>query len=205
MRKLFRTIIILFIITLVVIPLACYQITKTHAKDLIYDNVEEIPYNKVALLLGTTPQTRDGSGINMFFVYRLIAVEQLFKAGRVDYILISGDENSLDGVNEPECMKDSLVARGIPASRILLDGKGFRTIDSIVRGNKFYGLENFTIVSQKFHNERALYLSNHLQLPVRKVIAFNAKSPITRKTYITYIREYFARVKMFLDIYNIFN
>lgn len=201
MKKLIVWSIILSSLILVAIPLTCYQITKTHAKELLYDNIESIPYNQVALLLGTTPQTRDGNGVNMFFVYRLDAVEQLFKARKVDYILISGDENSLDGVNEPQCMRDSLIARGIPETHIELDGKGFRTINSIIRGNRTYGLESFTIVSQQFHNERALYLSNHLGLPVRNVIAFNAKSPMSRKTYITYIREYFARVKMLLDIY----
>lgn len=147
MRKFFGANIILLLMILVVTPLACYQITKNHAKGLLYDCVESIPHNQVALLLGTTPQTRDGSGINMFFVYRLDAVELLFKAGKVDHILISGDENSLDGVNEPKCMKDSLVARGIPEGHIQLDGKGFRTINSIVRGNKTYGYDSFTIVS----------------------------------------------------------
>ena len=108
------------------------------------------------MLLGTTPQTRIGGRKNMFFKYRIDAAEDLYNAGKIKYILISGDENSLDGINEPECMKDSLVARGIPENVIFLDGKGFRTLDSVVRMSKVFGVRTFTIISQRFHNERAL-------------------------------------------------
>lgn len=114
--------------------------------------------------------------------------------------MISGDENSLDGINEPECMKDSLVARGIPVSAIILDGKGYRTICSIVNANKVFGLKSFTVISQKFHNERAIYQAEHLGLNVENIQAYNAKTPRSRRAYLTAIREYFARVKMFIDI-----
>ena len=134
--------------------------------------------------------------------YRIDAVEQLYKAGKIEQILISGDDNSLDGINEPECMRDSLVARGVPASDIILDGKGYRTICSVVNANKVYGLKSFTIISQKFHNERALYQAEHLGLDVENLQAYNAKMPTSRLAYLTTIREYFARVKMFMDLIN---
>jgi SanA protein len=97
-------------------------------------------------------------------------------------------------------MRDSLVARGVPASDIILDGKGYRTICSVVNANKVYGLKSFTIISQKFHNERALYQAEHLGLDVENLQAYNAKMPQSRRAYITTIREYFARVKMFWDL-----
>jgi hypothetical protein len=97
-------------------------------------------------------------------------------------------------------MRDSLVARGIPARAIILDGKGFRTINSIVNANKEYGLNSFTIISQEFHNERAIYQAEHIGLDVKNIQAFNAKMPKSRRAYLTTIREYFARVKMFLDL-----
>ena len=108
-------------------------------------------------MLGTTPQARITKVKNYFFIYRIDAAEQLYRAGKIEKILISGDEHSLDGVNEPECMRDSLVARGIPAEDIYLDGKGYRTINSIINANKEFGQKSFTIISQEFHNERALY------------------------------------------------
>ena len=121
---------------------------------------------------------------------------------KIDQILISGDENSLDGVNETECMRDSLVARGIPTNAIILDGKGYRTISSVINANKVYGLKSFTIISQKFHNERAIYQAEHLGLDVESLQAYNAKMPTSRLAYLTTIREYFARVKMFMDLIN---
>ena len=147
------------------------------------------------------PHRRDLIGLpTIFFFYRIDAAERLYKAGKIEKILISGDEHSLDGVNEPECMRDSLVARGVPASAIILDGKGYRTICSVLNANKVFGLKSFTIISQKFHNERAIYQAEHLGLDVENIQAYNAEDPKSRRAYLTTIREYFARVKMFLDL-----
>jgi hypothetical protein len=98
-------------------------------------------------------------------------------------------------------MKDSLIIRGIPASVIFLDGKGLRTFDSVVRTSTLFGVKSFTVISQKFHNERAIYLAEHLNLDIEKVQAFNAKSPTSKLSLLTYLREYLARVKMFIDIF----
>ena len=178
----------------------CNQIVVNNAQGKAFSDIDSIEYNKVGLLLGTTPQARIGRIINYFFIYRIDAAEELYKAGKIEKILISGDENSLDGINEPECMKDSLVARGVPASNIILDGKGYRTINSIVNANQVYGLKSFTIISQEFHNERALYQAEHLGLDLENLQAYNAKMPKSRRAFLTTIREYFARVKMFIDL-----
>ncbi len=97
-------------------------------------------------------------------------------------------------------MKDSLVARGVPANVIILDGKGLRTLDSIVRCVNLFKIKSFTVISQRFHNERALFLARNLCLNVGNLHAFNAKDAVSEMAFLTYIREYFARVKMFLDI-----
>lgn len=180
--------------------LICNQIVVKNAEGKVFSDIDSIRYDMVGLLLGTTPQSRIGRITNQFFTYRLDAAEQLYKTGKIEKILISGDENSLDGVNEPECMRDSLVSRGIPAKDIILDGKGYRTINSIINANKVYGLKSFTIISQKFHNERAIYQAGHLGLNVENLQAFNAKMPKSWRAYITTIREYLARVKMFIDL-----
>lgn len=180
--------------------LACNQIVVNHAEGKVFSDIDSIKYNKVGLLLGTTPQARITKVKNYFFIYRLDAAEQLYRVKKIDLILISGDENSLDGVNEPMCMRDSLVERGIPASAIIMDGKGYRTINSIINANKVYGMKSITIISQKFHNERAIYQAEHLGLDIENIQAYNAKMPNSRRAYITTIREYFARVKMFLDL-----
>ena len=190
----------IIIVLCITLMLICNQIVVSNAEGKVFSEIDSIKYNKVGLLLGTTPQARITKVKNYFFIYRLDAAEQLYRTGKIEKILISGDENSLDGVNEPECMRDSLVARGIPARAIILDGKGYRTINSIVNANKVFGLKSFTIISQEFHNERALYQAEHLGLDVENLQAYNAKMPKSRRAYITTIREYFARVKMFWDL-----
>ena len=182
--------------------LICNRIVVSNADGKTFSEIDSIRLTKVGLLLGTTPQARLNKVTNYFFIYRLDAAEQLYKAGKIEKILISGDENSLDGINEPECMKDSLITRSVPASAIITDGKGLRTICSVVNANKVYGLKSFTIISQQFHNERAIYQVEHLGLDVKNVQAYNAKMPTSRRAYLTSIREYFARVKMFWDILN---
>ena len=195
---LWSTCIILFVC--IVVMLICNQIVVNNAEGKVFSDIDSIKYNKVGLLLGTTPQARIGRITNAFFTYRIDAAEELYKAGKIEKILISGDENSLDGINEPECMRDSLVARGVPERAIILDGKGYRTINSVINANKVYGLRSFTIISQKFHNERAIYQAEHLGLDVENIQAHNAKDPKSRRAYLTTIREYFARVKMFMDL-----
>lgn len=123
------------------------------------------------------------------------AAAALYKAGKIKSILISGDESSLDGANEVEVMRDSLMARGIPKEAFLLDGKGCRTLDSVVRATKVYHLSSYIVISQRFHNERAIYLAEHLDLNVHDLIGFYARDVHSHLALLTYLREYFARVK----------
>ena len=190
----------IFAVVCLALMLICNQMVVNNAEGKVFSDIDSIKFNKVGLLLGTTPQARIDRITNYFFIYRIDAAEQLYKAGKIEKILISGDENSLDGVNETECMRDSLVARGVPASAIILDGKGYRTICSVVNANKVFGLKSFTVISQKFHNERAIYQAEHLGLDVENIQAYNAQDPKSKRAYLILIREYFARVKMFLDL-----
>ena len=190
----------LIIVVCITLMLVSNHIVVNNAKGKVFSEMDSIKYNKVGMLLGTTPLARIDRVKNYFFIYRIDAAEQLYRAGKIEKILISGDEHSLDGINEPECMRDSLVARGVPASAIILDGKGYRTINSIINANKVFGLKSFTIISQEFHNERALYQAEHLGLDVENLQAYNAKNPNSKRALITYAREYLARVKMFWDL-----
>ena len=190
----------IMVVICIALLLICNQIVVNNAKGKVFSVLDSIAPTEWGLLLGTTPQTRIGHRQNLFFKYRIEAAEKLYKAGKIKRILISGDEHSLDNVNEVVCMKDSLVTRGVDAKDIVLDGKGFRTLDSIVRTNKLFGIKSFVIISQRFHNERALYLAEHLDHDVEDLQAYNAISPNAGLSFITYLREYLARVKMFLDI-----
>ena len=78
-----------------------------------------------------------------------------------------------------------------------MDYAGFRTLDSMVRAKAIFGLEDVTIISQKFHNERAIYLAEKKGL---HAIGFNADGISLNQGLKVQIREYFARVKVFIDL-----
>lgn len=177
----------------------CDRIVIRNAQGKTFSGIDSIKYNKVGLLLGTIPRTRIGNRPNSFFTYRIQAAVELYKAKKIDVILVSGAENGPNGFNEPECMKDSLIACGVPEEVIILDGKGYRTILSVINANRVFGLGSFTIISQQFHNERALYQAEHLGLNLNGVQAYNAQKPISRNIWID-VREYLARGRMFLDL-----
>lgn len=109
-------------ISCISLMLVCNQIVVDNAKGKVFSDIDSIKYNRVGLLLGTTPQARIGRITNYFFIYRIDAAERLYKAGKIEKILISGDEHSLDGVNEPECMRDSLVPRARRSPPVLSPG-----------------------------------------------------------------------------------
>lgn len=168
---------------------------KSAAINLCYNNLKSIPENEVGLLLGTSKTAR--GGINLFFKYRVEAAANLFSEGKIKHIIVSGD-NHIANYNEPEEMRNELIKLGVPDSCITLDYAGFRTLDSVVRCEKIFGQTKFTIISQLFHNERALFIANKSGL---NCVAFNAKDVPNKYSIKTSIREYFARAKCVLDIY----
>ena len=178
----------------------CYGLVSWNASGRTYDDAEEIPHNKYGLLLATSPITPAGVH-NFYFDNRIKATDELYKAGKIDYIIASGGDYTKDhkfGCDEPAAIRDSLVARGIPADRIILDYDGTRTLNSIVKARHVYGLDSVTLISQKYHNERAIYLSDKNGL---YAIGYNAApSHIRRSRIKNTVREIFARPKMFLDL-----
>lgn len=184
-------------VLLCAIFVVCCNITvKNSAKGLLYDEVQNIPARKVGLLLGTSPYTAKGI-VNQYYNNRIDAAAELYFAHKISYILISGD-NHRHGYNEPEEMRQSLIAQGVPDSVIFLDYAGFRTYDSMVRAKKVFGEDSITVISQHWHNERALYIAQHHQL---EAIAFNAKEVYFRKAYLkNHARELAAKAKAVIDV-----
>ena len=164
------------------------------AQGRLYDELSEMPRRKVALVLGCVPRLPDGRN-NRYFEFRMQAAARLFHAGKVDYLLVSGD-NHRQGYDEPTAMREALRALLVPAKRIVLDYAGFRTLDSVVRAKEVFGLEQFTIVSQRFHNERAVYLAQSFGLDV---VAYNAHSVEHVAGDTNWVREPLARLRAVLD------
>ncbi|TVZ47291.1 vancomycin high temperature exclusion protein [Olleya sp. Hel_I_94] len=193
--KTYIKLIIMAITIMVLAILMAHFYINYKAKDKLYNDVNVIPKNQVGLLLGTSKYTSNNT-INLYYKYRLEAAYLLYKNKKVERILISGD-NSTSYYDEPSTFKQDLINLGIPADKIILDYAGFRTLDSVIRANKIFGLDSFTIISQKFHNQRAIYLAQHYNL---NVIAFNAKDVIRRYGLRTKAREYLARTKAIIDV-----
>ena len=169
------------------------SITDTYAEQ-IYHDTSKIPHKKAALVLGTAKYAMGRE--NLFFNARIDAAVKLFKAGKVDAIVVSGD-NGRKSYDEPTDMRDDLIKRGVPEKYITLDYAGFSTLDSVVRANAIFDLNDFVVISQKFHIERALYIAEKKGL---KAIGFTARDikgfwgEKVRK------REILARFKAFLDL-----
>lgn len=190
------------ILALIILPVliftGCYYIIEVSTADRIYRDIDKVPYNKVGLVLGTA-RHQVGGGVNPYYKYRIEAALELFAAGKVSFILVSGDNGSVY-YNEPNTIKKDLIAGGIPENRIFLDYAGFRTLDSMVRANIIFGLDSVTVISQEFHNERALFIASKKNL---YAVGFSAKNISGSPGFKVQFREYFARVKVFLDL--IFN
>ncbi|NBB89629.1 MAG: vancomycin high temperature exclusion protein [Spirochaetes bacterium] len=171
-------------------------VITAQARPHLYTDIDRLPYNEVGLLLGTS-KYGPGGRVNLFFEYRIRAALDLLQAGKIDYLIASGD-NSHSSYNEPVRMKEELIARGVDAERIYLDYAGFRTLDSVVRTHRVFGRREFTIISQGFHAERALYLAENQGLDT---VAYSARDVEGPAGVSTSLREYFARVKALLDVH----
>ena len=196
MKRLIPILLALFAI-LTIGVICCNRAVINTATDRMYDDVAAIPYKRVGVLLGTNPKGRRGNP-NPFYINRIEACAALYKAGKIERILVSGD-NSRTTYDEPTCIKEDLIAAGVPDSVIYLDYAGFRTYDSMVRAKEVFGVSSFTIISQPFHNERSLYIATRKGLDV---IAFNAPDVQVRHWQIRMtVREWLARTNAVLDIY----
>ena len=161
-----------------------------------YSDIDKVPKNHVGLVLGTSRRLRSG-GANPFFVHRMRAAAELFHAGKIDHILVSGD-NRYTNYNEPRDMALALQDLRVPQEAITLDFAGFRTLDSVVRAHRVFGQKRFTIISQENHNYRALFIGRAHELDV---VAYNAEAVSWPQSSKTRIREILARTKAVLDVY----
>lgn len=165
------------------------------ARARIHDDPARVPATEVALVFGTTDRVEGRE--NLYFRYRIDAAERLWKAGRIRTIIVSGD-NSTKFYNEPDKMRAALIKRGIPGERIVCDYAGLRTLDSVGRAKKVFGLSQVVFVSQRFQNERAIYLARAYGLDA---CGFNARDVATKGGLKTRLREVAARVLMWLDVH----
>jgi SanA protein len=183
------------VVVFVIVLFFCDYAIDYATKYKTYTSTEKIPKNSVGIILGTAKKLTNGLP-NAYYTNRIKATVTLFNAQKIDFILVSGDNGSIY-YNEPKTIKKDLVTAGIPEEKIFLDYAGFRTLDSMVRAKHIFGLDSATIISQEFHNDRAIYIAQKKGL---NAIGFNAKDVFGANGLKVKVREYFARVKVFLDL-----
>lgn len=178
---------------------AADRVCQTAAAGRIFRSIEQIPANKAAVVLGTGKLTANGRP-NLHFTQRINAAVELYHSGKVQHLLVSGD-NHIASYDEPTDMLNALVAAGVPTNAITCDYAGFRTLDSVVRANTVFGLKKFTIITEEFHCPRALWIAQQHGF---NAVAFAAPDLNARWSLRVKARESLARVLCGLDLY-VFN
>ena len=192
MKRIFLTLSFLFISLFIFCNLWIVRSTK----DSVFSDVNKVPHHRIALVLGTNHKTSKGDP-NPYFEKRIETAAELYKKGKIDHLILSGDNRSIY-YNEPMAMLKALLKKGIPASAITLDYAGLRTLDSIVRCKKIFGQDKFVIITQPFHSYRALFISRYHDI---NAIAMVAEEPDFEYSFKVRLREYLARTKAVLDLY----
>ncbi len=175
--------------------LANYYQIEYAVSEWIYRRPGRIPPARVGLVLGTAKYVRNGR-LNLYYKHRLEAAERLFRSGKVQYLLLSGD-NSTKHYNEPAVMRKDLIRAGIPKERIFLDYAGFRTFDSMLRAKEIFGLDTLIVISQNFHVRRAVYIGRRYGMHPYGLAVEGASRSSDFKMF---LRELLARIRVKIDI-----
>ena len=157
--------------------------------------VDAVPSARAAVVLGCSRTVRGGLG-NLYYQRRIRAAADLFASGKVRAVLVSGD-NHVKSYNEPTDMKGDLVACGVPADKIVCDYAGFRTLDSVIRARKVFGLEDIIVVSQPFHVRRAVFLARGFGI---NAFGYEAEDVSGRHSVKTCLREQLAKIAALIDV-----
>ncbi|AMG31888.1 membrane permeability protein SanA [Grimontia hollisae] len=194
LRKAFF-VIMTFVVASFIVVAAMDVWVSFQAKDRIFTRVDDTPTRHIGLVLGTSKYI--GKTLNPYYTHRIDAAQDLYLNKKVDVLLLSGD-NAHRSYNEPWTMKRDMLKAGIPDEKIFLDYAGFRTLDSIIRAKKVFDADEFTLVTQAFHCERALFIADFYDIDA---ICLAVPSPGGMAGVKIRAREALARVKAVLDIY----
>ena len=161
----------------------------------VYNDVEDIPAREYGLVPGTSRLVH-GKYLNTYFFNRIHAAVELYRAGKIRKIIVSGD-NARSDYNETGDMARELIAEGVAPEDVLSDYAGFRTLDSVVRARNLFGATEITVISQRFHCERAIYLAAQHGIDA---VGFEADEHAPRAIRLKLaVREVLARVLAILD------
>ena len=156
----------IFMAIIVLLVVVVYDVVSFNASGRTFDDIGDVPPLKYGLLVATSPITPGGAR-NFYFDNRIKAADELYKSGKVDFIIVY---------------------------------EGTRTLNSIAKAKMVYGLDSLILISQRYHNERAIYLADKYGI---HAVGYNAQPSKNQCSRIkNTLREYLARVKMFIDVAN---
>jgi SanA protein len=164
--------------------------------DIVQTEIENLKPHEVGLVLGTSNKRANGED-NPFFTSRIEAAAKLYKAGKIKYLIVSGDNRS-KYYNEPLKMQQALMEKGVPENVITLDYAGLRTLDSVVRCKEVFGQNEVVVITQGFHCYRALFIAQYYNM--NAVGYATTKLPLSQSLK-TVLREMLARPMAILDAY----
>lgn len=165
-----------------------------HWQNDVKQDIGTVTSHKVAIVLGAGVYNNLPSPV---LYDRVLAGAELFKAGKVQKLLMSGD-NRLLGYNEPEVMRRTALQMGIPDSAIVLDYAGRSTYETCYRAHEIFGLSEAIVVTQRFHLDRTLMLCKNLGI---NAVGFAADKRPYRGMWFNHTREALATVKAVWEVF----
>lgn len=163
-KKIVAGLILISLVAITGIMYICNAKVVSASADRCFESIDSLPECETGVLLGTSIRGRY-TDVNPYFRPRINGILELYRAGKIKRIFITGDSASVD-YNEPRWMADTLIAEGIPAEVISLDFNGSHTLESARHAAEFTGGQPFIVVSQQFHNERFIYMARQQGIDV---------------------------------------
>lgn len=184
-----------FVLAYALLAAAAWLLVSRAAGPHVFSETAELAPARAGLVLGASPKSRGGAAPNSYFVHRIAAAATLYKSGKVEFLIVSGDKRD-DGYDEPTAMRDALVAEGVPAAHIYRDAAGFHTRNSLARAHLIFGLEDAIVISQRFHAERAVFIARAHGL---RFTGYAAEDVDAYFGLLTLARETFSRIVALVD------
>ena len=164
----------------------------------VCSSLDDVPFREVGMVLGA-PKYSYGRP-SPILAGRIRAAAELYHKGKVRMLVVSGACRPMEFYDETSAMTQDLVALGVPEEAIVKDGKGFRTLDSILRMRDVFGYDGFITISQRDHCERALYLADHHGISTIGFEAEIQQGQYPNEIIWSAVYEPLSRVKAVLDI-----
>jgi SanA protein len=174
-----------------IIPLLVPVVMRLIVADAAYSSVDDVPQSRVAVVLGASVVRGEPSPT---LAKRADAAVELFNAGKVEFILITGDNGSND-YDEVTPVQNYMVEKGVPEDKIFLDSAGFDTYSSMYRAINTFAADTLTVVTQDFHLPRALFIAQSLGAE-----AYGLKAEGEESSIQNYLREIPASNKAVIDL-----